>query len=135
RYFIGVVQIEVMVIILLMIVTTSVYSQSAWDIEYVSTDSLLSALIGQEMRLDFKASVTDTLQGDEDALSTRYLLFREDTICLILGGQSEKFKERWIIYPDWGIIKDQTLEKIDSITDGRVYIREMYLVSINDTTL
>ena len=135
RYFTNTVQKEFILILFLMIGATSVFSQGAWDIKYISLDSLSPKLIGKEVKIDFKTSVTDTLQGEVKALDIRKLLSKKDTVSLVLGGELVKFKESWKLYVDHGALREQTLERVETTGDERIYISEMYLVSIDEATL
>lgn len=118
-----------------MISSASAFAQGAWDIRYIPFDSLSPALIGKEVRIDFKTSVTDTLHGEVKALEIRKLLSIEDTISLVLAGESIKFKESWKLYVDHGVLGEQTLERVGTTGDERIYISEMYLVATDATTL
>ncbi|QTY26815.1 hypothetical protein [Flavobacterium sp. CS20] len=135
RYFTNTVQNAIVLILFLMISATSVFSQGAWDIKYIPLDSLSPELIGKEVRIDFKTSVTDTLQGEVKALDIRKLLSKKDTVSLVLGGELVKFKESWKLYVDHGALREQTLERVETTGDERIYISEMYLGSIDEVTL
>lgn len=126
---------EIVLVLFLMISATSVFSQGAWDLKYIPLDSLSPELIGKEVRIDFKTSVTDTLQGEVKALDIRKLLSKKDTVSLVLGGELVKFKESWKLYVDHGALREQTLERVGTTGDERIYISEMYLVSIDEETL
>lgn len=116
---------------------TSVFSQGAWNIKYVSIDSLDSASIGKELRIDFKSFISDTLKAPvKNGFEVRKLLgAKRDTITLDLDGQFMQFVENWKLYVDQGSISDQILEEVENTAKQKVFIREMYLVSMDERTL
>ncbi|MEZ4827756.1 MAG: hypothetical protein R3C61_15950 [Bacteroidia bacterium] len=122
-------------LLFLIINTTSLFSQGGWDLQYISMDSLSPKYLGEEVRIDFKGSAADTLHGKLTALKIRGLLFKKDTVSFSLGEKVEKFKERWTLYPDQGILREQTLERVGAMGEEKTFIREMYLVDFDETTL
>lgn len=127
---------EIFLIILFWVTSSvSLYSQGGWDIQYISIDSLDVSQIGKEVRMDFKASTTDHLEGAVNALHIRKLLSSEDTISLVVSGKPVKFKERWRLYIDHGVLGDQMLESMETRGGEKMYVEEMYLLSINERSL
>ncbi|MBA3986166.1 MAG: hypothetical protein H0X63_06270 [Flavobacteriales bacterium] len=124
---------KIILFIFLMMSITSAFSQGFWNIEYIPIDSLNLSLIGKEVRLDFKTSITDTIQGKVSGI--RYLLLKKDTVSIVLGGKFLIFRENWKVYIDHGLLQEQTLESIENNGDERIILREMYLVSIDEATL
>jgi len=135
KYFLQVVSTKIFLIFFLIISTTDAIAQGGWDIKYIPLNLLNSESIDKEVRIDFKTSITDSLRGEVKVLDIRKVLSNEDTVKLALGGEFVMFKESWKIYIDQGILVDQTLERLGNTDDERTYIREMFLVSINETTL
>lgn len=111
------------------------FAQGSWDIIYTPIDSLSPALIGKEVRIDFKGTDSDTLKGEVKALEIRSLLSKEDTVTLFLEGESVKFKENWNLYVDQGELRSQTLERVGTAADEKIYIKEMYLVAADQKNL
>ena len=111
---------------------TKVFSQGGWFIKYLPTDSLNHTYLGKEIRIDFKSSKDDTLRGE---INERKLLSKSDTINLEIDGQILKFSEHWRLYIDYGILKDQFLESIENCERKKIVLKEMFLISINDSSL
>lgn len=104
--------------------------QGAWNISYISPDSLNANYIGKELRIDCKRNSADTLSGSVKPLSIRKLLSRQDTVKLVLlNNDSATLVERWRIYPDHGVVSEQYLQRIDP-GKGDIWIKEIYLRSI-----
>lgn len=135
RHFSAIVHSIIVIIIFLMTNATNAYAQGAWDLRYIPFDSLSHAFIGKEIRIDFKATDTDTLLGDVNVLDIRKLLSKEDTISLVIAGKSIKFKESWNLYVDNGVLVEQTLKSNETNENEVIYIKEMNLQTINKTAL
>ena len=119
-------------IIVMLSCCTKVFSQGGWFIKYLPTDSLNHTYLGKEIRIDFKSSKDDTLRGE---INERKLLSKSDTINLEIDGQILKFSEHWRLYIDYGILKDQFLESIENCERKKIVLKEMFLISINDSSL
>lgn len=131
-YFTTQLKITVSTIVILMINVFSTYAQSAWDIGYLSIDSINPSYIGKEIRIDFKSSHDDILPRE---INVRKLLAKRDTVTLNVKEKEVNFIESWKIYIDWGILKDQTLKEIGGDKIKEMQIREMYLQSMDESTL
>lgn len=105
-----------------------VFAQGAWNMKYVSIESLNIKFIGKEVRLDFKSSEYDTLAKD---FNIRYILSKRDMVSFEIDGQNIEFKEDWKLYVDHGVLKDQTLQGKNRLQ----VIREQFIESINDSTI
>lgn len=108
-----------------------VNAQGAWDINYISIDSLNNNLIGNEIRLDFKSSNSDTINGSISLLKIRKLLFKRDTVILEVDGKKKEYIENWKFYVDHGLLRDQTLK----VKNKSQIIKEQFIKSINDSTI
>jgi len=124
-------------IVVILTFNTSVYSQGAWDIRYIPFDSLNTSFIGQEIRIDFRATEIDTLQGEVRIFDVRRLLSKRDSICLTIEGNKVLFIENWVLYPDHGLVREQNLVSVEKTKKGKekTQITNMFLESINDSTL
>ncbi|MCS6822735.1 MAG: hypothetical protein NZ529_00455 [Cytophagaceae bacterium] len=134
-YFIDTIHTSIVLILFLIIGSTNTLAQGSWDIGYIPRAYLSPELIGKEVRIDFKTSATDAINDEVNVLAVRKLLSIEDTISLVLSGEKAQFKESWKLYVDHGVLVEQTLEKVGNVEYERAYIREMYLVSIDEATL
>ena len=121
--------------IVILICGLSAYSQGAWDINYISIEALNTSFIGKEIRIDFKASNVDTVKGEVKALAIRKLLSTKDTVSLSINNKSIGFIEHWKFYADHGALADQYLESVTKEVKKRIYIKGMFLESINDDSL
>lgn len=117
-------------IIICMIYGKVAQSQGRWDIKYSSIDSINSSFIGIEIRIDFKSFKADTLKESPNWME-RKLLSNEDTVVLTLDGESRIYKENWKLYPDHGILREQSLISIDK--QEKIQIKEVFLVAIADS--
>jgi hypothetical protein len=122
-------------IIIMILCGTNAFSQGSWDVKYVSLDALNTSFIGKEIRIDFKASGSDTLHGEVSSLRIRKLLSKSDTVNLNINNKPVQFIERWKFYVDDGTLKDQVLESVDKDEKKKIRIKEMFLESINDDSL
>lgn len=121
--------------IIILICSTSVFSQGAWDVKYIPLGALNTSFIGKEIRIDFKASNVDTVNGEVKALAIRKLLSTKDTVSLSINNKSVEFIEHWKFYVDHGALADQYLESVTKEVKKRIYIKGMFLESINDDSL
>ncbi len=116
----------------LLLHSVQVYSQGAWNIKYVPVSSIDKSLIGKDVRIDFKASNSDTISRAVNALTIRRLLSHNDTVNLKIDSTNITFLETWEIYVDQGSLKDQILMS----TDGeKTVIKEICLIYIDDLFL
>jgi hypothetical protein len=122
----------VIVIFAILIFNVKVLAQGSWNIKYLPIDSLNGSYVGKEIRIDFKSFSTDTLNESPEWME-RKLLSKEDTIKLIANGMCKSYKESWKLYPDHGVLSDQSLVCLDK--HEWVQIREIYLVSISDNSI
>lgn len=113
---------------LMLIFPITSFCQGAWDLDYTLNDSLTTSVIGKEVRIDFK-SPRDTPVGK--FLNIRRLLAHNDSVSLIIDDISTRFVEQWHIYPDFGVLRGQYLESIDSLSN----IQEIYVDAIDDLTI
>ena len=111
------------------------FSQGSWDIDYFVIDSLNNSFIGKVIRLDFKSNDADTLDSVVDAFLVRKLLSNKDTITLKIEGKYYSVKENWKVYVDHGSLQDQTLESVDKSVKHRIVIKDMVLVSVDDSAI
>lgn len=123
------------ILVLLIINVRSVFSQGSWNINYLPIDSINDPFIGKEIRLDFKANRSDTLDKAIDVFLIRRLLLSKDTISLAIEGKKYAVKEKWSIHVDHGNIDDQSLEGTDINGNGKIRIKEMFLKSVDDFTI
>ena len=107
--------------IVILICSISAYSQGAWDINYISLGALNTSFIGKEIRIDFKASNVDTVNGEVKALAIRKLLSTKDTVSLSINNKSVRFIEHWKFYVDHGALADQYLESLTKEVKKREY--------------
>ena len=63
-------------VFIILFISTSLFSQGAWDMKYVSIDSVNSSFIDKEVRLDFKASKNDIVNGKVSVFDIRKLLLK-----------------------------------------------------------
>jgi hypothetical protein len=111
------------------------FSQGAWNIKYMSLDSLNTSFIDKEIRIDFKRSNADSLNGEVNVLDIRRLLSVRDTVDLKINDKSQRFVEQWKFYVDHGDLSEQFLETANKSEKERIQIKEMFLKSINDSSL
>jgi hypothetical protein len=123
---------EFVYIIAIMININNVLAQGVWNIYYLPVDSLKGSFIGKEIRLDFKSFSADTLRGNPDWME-RKLLSNEDTVTLILDGECRSYKENWKLYPDHGVLREQSLVSIDKKEVEQ--IKEIFLESVNESSI
>jgi hypothetical protein len=121
--------------IILTFCSTGVFSQGAWNINYIPMDSLNNSFLGKEIRIDFKSSGKDVVLGKKDDFNVRRLLSKQDTVILDINGQEIKFIEQWRIYVDHGVLREQFLESLDGSSRNKIQIIEIFLESINDSSL
>ena len=126
-------------VFIILFINTSLFSQGAWDMKYVSIDSVNSSFIDKEVRLDFKASKNDIVNGKVSVFDIRKLLLKKDTVDLEIKGRFYKFIENWKIYVDHGVLKEQTLVSVnqeqEQENERKFVITEMFIVSIDNDTL
>ncbi len=104
-------QLNLTIIALIIFNSLHVFSQGAWNLKYFPTDSLDNSFIGKEIRIDLKSSSTDTLLYSKiDAFDIRWLLYRKDTVSIMIEDYPIDFIEEWRIYPDHGVLREQFLE-------------------------
>ncbi len=108
-----------------------VNAQGVWNMNYFSIDSLNINWIGKEIRLDFKSSNSDTINGSISLLKIRELLFKRDTVILEIDGEKKEYIENWKLYVDHGVLGDQAL--MDK--NKSQVIKEQFIESINDSTI
>lgn len=113
------------------------FSQGAWNLKYVPVDSVNNSFINKKIRLDFKKTKDDTINGKVSVFDIRRLLSRQDTVSLNIKGQLYNFIENWKIYDDHGVLSEQTLVSINQKkeNDKTLVIKEIFIVSIDDTIL
>ncbi len=121
--------------IVILICAISAYSQGSWDINYISLGALNTSFIGKEIRIDFKSSNVDTVNGEVKSLAVRKLLSKKDTVSLVINNKSVELIEHWRLYVDHGVLADQYLESVTQQVKKRIYIKGMFLESINDDSL
>ncbi|MFD2919039.1 hypothetical protein ACFS6H_04895 [Terrimonas rubra] len=121
--------------IVFLIYSISAYSQGTWDINYISIKALNASFIGKEIRIDFKASNNDTLSGEIKTLGIRRLLSKKDSVSLNVNNKSVEFIEHWKLHVDHGVLADQYLESVTNEVKEKIFIKEMFLESINDDSL
>jgi|GEM_PF-1468990 len=134
-YHINLCRRKIVCSIVILICSISVYSQGAWDINYISLGALSTSFIGKEIRIDFKAFNADTMSGEVKALGIRKLLSTKDTVSLSINDKSVEFIEHWKFYVDHGVLADHYLESVTKEVKKRIYIKGMFLESINDDSL
>jgi hypothetical protein len=125
------------VVFMFFFISTSLFSQGAWDLKYISIDSLNSSFINKEVRLDFKTSKDKPINGKVSVFDIRKLLSKQDTVNLDIKGRLYKFIENWKTYVDHGVLTEQTLVSVnqEQENDKKLVIREMFVVSIDNSTL
>jgi len=114
------------------------FSQGSWNLQYCHLDSLDNSFVDKEIRIDFKSSITDTLpQETIEALDIRWLLYKKDTVTIVIEDHTIEFIEKWRIYPDHGVLNEQLLETMEEKGKKRkkMQIRNMILKSINENSL
>jgi hypothetical protein len=126
---------RIVFIITILICSISAYSQGTWDINYISIGALNTSFVGKEVRIDFKAFNVDTVSGEVKALAIRRLLSKKDTVSLSVNNKSVKFIEHWKLHVDHGVLADQYLESVTKEVKKKIYIKGMFLESINDDNL
>lgn len=113
----------------------SSFAQGAWDLKYLPIDSLNSSFTNKDIRIDFKTSVTDILLKKVDIFDVRYLLTMKDTVKIKIKNDDIIFIENWILYPDEGVLKEQSLISINKYWGKKLVIKEMILLSVNDSKI
>ena len=129
--------VKMKVVFMFFVISTSLFAQGAWNMKYVAIDSVNSSFINKEIRLDFKSSKDDTINGKVSVFDIRKLLSKQDTVNLDIKGRLYKFIENWKTYVDHGILKEQILVSANQKqeNDEKLMIKEMFVVSIDDSTL
>jgi hypothetical protein len=127
--------IKLSFLILIIMTNTIAFGQGGWFIKYIPVDSLNSKLIGKEVRIDFKASQSDSIEVyTENGFDIRNLLIRkEDSIELILSGNSVIFKEIWKLHIDYGSLSEQSLISLKA--GEHIQIKEMVIETINELSV
>jgi hypothetical protein len=104
---------KVIPLVCLTLVSTFLFSQSAWDIGYMRVDAISHNDIGREVKIDFNQN-----QKPDQLQTFRYFLSRPDTTSLMIGGSAIKLIEQRKIYVDWGLYREQYLRSFDEVMPG-----------------
>ena len=104
------------------------HSQGAWNMLYYPLDSLDGSFKAKEIRIDLKKSVLDVY---DSKTNIRRHFNNNDSAYVGTGKRSKLLIERWKIYADHGALSDQYLEFIDTSSEKKHIIREVYLKSVN----
>jgi hypothetical protein len=119
--------------IIFIVFTISIYAQGSVDIEYYPIDSINQSFIGKEIRIDFM--IYEDYQIIDSAMTFRSFLKSEDTFSLKIQKKLVQFKEKWLLYPDEALLRDQTCRSVNS--KDPILIREIILerVDLNSITV
>jgi len=118
--------------LLIYFISTQVYSQGSWDIKYISFTPSLKRLVKNEIRIDFKSSPNDKLP---EKYTIRSLLYKKDTIEIKINNHYVKFVGHWKIYPDQGVIREQSLISLEEYNGFYIRIKEIFVQSFDKHTL
>lgn len=134
-YYVKYFNLNVACIIVMMVCNIRAFSQGSCDVKYISLDSLNTSFIGKQIRIDFKSSEFDTLQGEVNVLDIRKMLSSRDTVNLEIGNKSIRFTEKWKVYVDHLALSEQCLESVGKHEKQKIRIKEMFLESLNDSSV
>jgi hypothetical protein len=102
--------------------------QGAWNLKYLSLDSLNESFIGKELRIDFKSKVKH--KSKQTDRNIRKIFSKRDTVTLNLSNQAIRFVENWKIYADHGVVSDQTLQSVGGSDSEQLVIKEMFVRAV-----
>ncbi len=105
-------------------------AQGGADIVYISIDSLEKNFIGKEIRIDFRASINDTIQGKVGGIKLSLLCKKRNKVDLKIGEKIIPFYEHWRLYDDDAVLRKQSLVSADKDQNQKIEIKEMFLKNI-----
>ena len=101
---------HIVLVLLTILLSQKSNSQGGWDINYLPINVVDESYIGREIRVDFRQSLGDILNDNTvSKLKIRELLYRQDSITLKIRDVEMVFTEKWLLYPDQGLMRDQYL--------------------------
>jgi len=105
--------------------------QSAWNIGYITGDSIGLKDIGKEIQIDFKNQY-----DPGEARPYRYSLSRRDTGMLMINNKDILMIEVRKIYDDWGLYEEQYLQSLNFITPGiKLRVNNSILKEVNQDSI
>jgi len=119
--------------VLILLFNSNLIAQGGWDLVYVPVKSINSSFIGKEIRIDFKSSDKDSINGEVDVFSIRRLLSIKDTFKINLSDKPVVFTEEWKLHVDHGILKEQCLISVGKQPGYKIC--EIFIRAIDESSL